>query len=319
MNQQTKSNGGEGTQDFDLSSGDLRQAEVGGREDDLHPLMIRASAGTGKTYQLTGRLLQILLRERRTRYDFGDDVYSESRRGNLESTFIVVGAGATDPSGLEKLRVQVKMPNLVEDRTAKLLRDILKDIHRLRICTLDSLFSQLARSFSYDLRLPAGWQLTDEIEESRMIDQAIGRMLEQLDQTKVESLFHMLSKGQAERNVASRLQQVVQDNYSGYRRSTRQAWNSLQLPNAPSSEQLQQAIDELEKGGRGDKRLDKATEKIAHQAITGQWDDLVDATLIRASAHRNVRESRCCIIGSRFPMTWSMRCWSSTSRQGTRI
>jgi ATP-dependent helicase/nuclease subunit A len=59
----------------------------------------------------------------------------------------------------------------------QLLHTVARDIHRLRICTLDSFFSQLARSFPYELGLPPGWRLTDEIEEAWLRERAVDTML----------------------------------------------------------------------------------------------------------------------------------------------
>ncbi|QDS88405.1 ATP-dependent helicase/nuclease subunit A [Rosistilla ulvae] len=259
---------------------EIAQAET----DPLRPLMIRASAGTGKTYQLTGRLLQILLRGAAPETILATTFTRKAAGEILNRLLLSLARAATDPKALKDLAGQVGDPNLSPDAPAPLLHQILKEIHRLRICTLDSLFSQLARSFSFELRLPPGWQLTDEIEESWFVDQALARMLEQFDEGEVESLFHMLSKGQAERNVAQRLQQVVQNNYSGFRRSHRDAWSTLALAQAPPPQEITAAVGVLEGSATGDKRIDGAMRKYSELTLTEQWDSIVEAKLIVAAA-----------------------------------
>ncbi|QDV69358.1 Putative ATP-dependent DNA helicase YjcD [Rosistilla carotiformis] len=251
--------------------------------DALRPLMIRASAGTGKTYQLTGRLLQILLNGAAPETILATTFTRKAAGEILNRLLLSLARAATDPKALDGLRTQIGDPNLTADAPAPLLLGILQSIHRLRICTLDSLFSQLARSFSFELRLPPGWQLTDEIEESWFVDLAITRMLEQFDETEVQSLFHMLSKGQAERNVAMRLQQVVQNNYAGFRRSHRDAWRTLTPVKAPPTKAITAAVGVLDSSASGDKRIDKAMRKYGEWTLTGQWDAIVEAKLIAAA------------------------------------
>lgn len=252
--------------------------------DPLGPLMIRASAGTGKTYQLTGRLLQILLQGAAPDTILATTFTRKAAGEILNRLLLSLARAATDPKALQDLRMQIGDPDLAADKPAPLLHGILKEIHRLRICTIDSLFSQLARSFSFELRLPPGWQLTDEIEESWFIDQALARMLEQFDEGEVQSLFHMLSKGQAERNVAQRLLQVVQNNYAGFRRSHRDAWSTLSLAKAPPSKEITTAVGILAGSATGDKRIDGAMHKYSELLLTEQWDAIVEAKLIAASA-----------------------------------
>ncbi|WP_417746549.1 UvrD-helicase domain-containing protein [Rosistilla oblonga] len=259
------------------------KADLAAEAERLQPLMIRASAGTGKTYQLTGRLLQILLGGASPDTILATTFTRKAAGEILNRLLVSLARAATDPKALDDLRQQIGDADLSEQRPAPLLHGILKDIHRLRICTLDSLFSQLARSFSFELQLPPGWQLTDEIEESWFVDQAITRMLEQFDETEVESLFHMLSKGQAERNVAMRLQQVVQNNYAGFRRSHRDAWRTLAAVKPPADKAITEAVGVLDGSATGDKRIDNAMRKYGELTLTEQWDAIVEAKLIAAA------------------------------------
>ena len=247
-------------------------------DDRLKPLLIRASAGTGKTYQLTGRLLRILLRGASPDSILATTFTRKAAGEILNRLLFTLADAATNESSLASLRSQIEEPNLPAERPAPLLHWILKEIHRLRVCTLDSLFSQLARSFSFELRLPPGWQLTDEIEETWFSQQAIGRMLEQFESREVESLFHMLNKGQAERSVELRLFQVVHNNYAGFRRSRREAWTTLDLPLAPEAKEITWAIGVLENAEVGHKSANAQLKKLADEALAGEWDQVIGAT-----------------------------------------
>ena len=141
----------------------------------LHPTLVRASAGTGKTYQLTARLLRILFQGAAPESVLATTFTRKAASEILQRVLLTL-AQAADPENddaLERLRDQVKLPSLPRSACLKLLSRLMQNIHRLRVCTLDSLFSQLARSFPFELNLPPAWRLLDDIEETWTREQAL--------------------------------------------------------------------------------------------------------------------------------------------------
>ena len=253
---------------------------MSGNPEKLPPLLIRASAGTGKTYQLTGRLLRILLTGASPDTILATTFTRKAAGEILNRLLKTLAHAATDESELEKLRGQIELDHLHPSVPAPLLRKTLQSIHKLRICTLDSLFSQLARSFAFELQLPPGWQLTDEVEEAWLTDHAIGRMLQQFDHEQIQTLFHMLSKGEAERNVARRLLTVVNNNFIGYRRANRDAWTQLSLPTPPPAAEITQAIGLLAESEVGHKTATKQIRAISEQALSGRMRYFIRSYLL---------------------------------------
>ncbi len=141
----------------------------------LGPMLVRASAGTGKTYRLTARLLKILLQGAPPETILATTFTRKAAAEILERVLITLAEAADERNdgALEKLRQQVGIPTLPRLVCLQLLTRILRNIHRLRICTLDSLFAQLARSFPLELGLPPTWRLTDEIEETWLRERAV--------------------------------------------------------------------------------------------------------------------------------------------------
>ena len=134
----------------------------------LPPTLVRASAGTGKTYQLTARLLRLLV-QRAAPETILATTFTRKAAGEILHRVLLTLARAADDDDtifLERLRDQVGIETLPRSLCIQLTEILLSNIHRLRICTLDSLFTQLARSFPFELGLPPTWRLTDEIEES---------------------------------------------------------------------------------------------------------------------------------------------------------
>ena len=112
----------------------------------MKPLLIRASAGTGKTYQLTGRLLRILLSGASPDTVIATTFTRKAAGEILTRVLLSLAHAATDASEVALLQLadQTGLPGLTIEDCVKLSHSLLRDIHRLKIMTLDSLFSQLA-------------------------------------------------------------------------------------------------------------------------------------------------------------------------------
>lgn len=242
---------------------------------ELPPLLIRASAGTGKTFQLSNRLLQILLA--------GHNVDSI-----LATTFTRKAAGEILHRVLERLAraccneqerqtLAEHLPGVDSSPANCLasLRRVTRSIHRLRIGTLDSFFAQVARAFSLELALPQGWQAMDPVQEPQLQLQSIGRMLDGHDRQTLVNLVRMLAKGESSRRVADEIQRTVSAGYAAFRITQAEAWDQLPLPAAPSEAALASALSVLESARLQHKSADKQLARLHLEASTGNWEAVV--------------------------------------------
>ena len=205
------------------------------RDGRLPPLLVRASAGTGKTYRLTARLLQILFQGAAPETILAT-TFTRKAAGEILDRVLVSLADAADPNqpdALERLRDQVGIPTLPASACTQLLKKLVANIHRLRICTLDSFFTQLARSFPFELRLPPAWRLTDEIEERWLRERAVDSVIAMLEPAELGTLMSMLSKGETKRSVARELVSVVSRVYNAGRECGREVWDTIEAPTQP--------------------------------------------------------------------------------------
>ncbi len=199
----------------------------------LPPLMIRASAGTGKTYQLSNRLLEIILS-------------GQSVDHILATTFTRKAAGEILQRVLGRLakaclndeefaRLHGALPELSFDQADCLaaLRKVTRQLHRFRVSTLDSFYAQVARTFSLELHLAPGWSAIDPVREAAVRMQAIQRMLDQSDQRTLTSLVKMLAKGDTKRSVAAEIEDTVLGGYAYYRAANEDAFKNLVVPASP--------------------------------------------------------------------------------------
>ncbi|WP_164104597.1 UvrD-helicase domain-containing protein [Candidatus Laterigemmans baculatus] len=253
----------------------------------LPPLLVRASAGTGKTYRLTGRLLTVLLGGADVESVLATTFTRKAAGEILDRVLVTLARAAEEPEALEALRGQVEIAGLSAADCQRLLHRLMRDIHRLRVCTLDSLFSQLARSFAFELRLPPGWRLTDEIEEAWMRRRAIDTMLADIDGEILSTLLSMLGKGDTARSVDRELQGIVLDAFSESRWCPPSAWESLQVPSAPESAELTRAAGVLGSALVGHKSADAQLRKLGMDLESRHWPGIVGHKLIGDVAGRS--------------------------------
>ncbi len=248
----------------------------------LAPTLVRASAGTGKTYQLTARLLKILLQGASPETILAT-TFTRKAAGEILNRLLLALADAADESNdqaLADLREQVGIASLPRQACLQLLDKLLRNIHRLRICTLDSLFAQLARSFPFELGLPPAWRLTDEIEETWLRERAIESVISTLEPAEMMTLLAMLGKGEVKRSIAFELQQVVANAYSLQRQSDQEVWNKLQAPKLPENAEITKAAGVFRQAEPKQKSLVKKLQAMADLLESRQFAPLTDETLV---------------------------------------
>ncbi len=155
--------------------------------------IIRASAGTGKTFQLSNRYLKLLASGAECQTMLATTFTKKGAGEILDRIIERLSDAALDDVSAQRLSSELDW-QLSRDRAAKILHDLLKNLHRLEISTLDSFFNRVAKAFALELGLPPSWDIVDEQEINRMNDKAIESVLRN---ESVIDLLHMLSKGEA--------------------------------------------------------------------------------------------------------------------------
>lgn len=239
------------------------------------PQIIRASAGTGKTYQLSNRLLRIILS--------GQEV-----EGILATTFTRKAAGEIMHRVLQRI-AQACLRNEEREQLASQVRDVdcslpaclaalkrvTRSIHRLRIGTLDSFFAQIARTFSLEMALPPGWSAMDPVQEPAFQMEAIGKMLDNHERKTLLTLVRMLAKGESSRQVAEQIRQTVANGYGAFRSTEQTAWDQLPLPEKPSEAAVDSALKTIELARLEHKKGDQQLQRLHLDASIGNWESVV--------------------------------------------
>ncbi|MEM6978722.1 MAG: UvrD-helicase domain-containing protein [Planctomycetota bacterium] len=250
----------------------------------FQPTLVRASAGTGKTYQLTARLLQILLAGASPDTILATTFTRKAAGEILDRVLISLANAAVGPESeqaLNDLRQQVDREHLTSKTCAELLHRVLQQIHRVRIGTLDSLFSQLARSLPFELSLPPGWRLTDDIEEQWLRRTAVSNLIDSLEISQTETLIAMLGRGDHKRSVARELVDLVDHVFSAARGADPDVWDTLDVPTMPDSKMLTAMAGQLRMLDVPQKSLRAQATMAADHMDARDFAPLVDQTLIR--------------------------------------
>ncbi len=157
-------------------------------------LLIKASAGSGKTHRLTGEYLRLLFS--------GDSQYKHilavtfTNKATEEMKSRIVKELHTLSSGkksdyLDQLQKEFSLSETqIREKAKSILQSILHDYSAFSINTIDRFFQQTMRAFTREMGLAGGYNI--EVDETPMLLEAIDLMLSELDKPENKSLFNWL-------------------------------------------------------------------------------------------------------------------------------
>ena len=249
---------------------------------------MRASAGTGKTYQLTNRFIALLaageLPERILATTF-----TRKAAGEIEERlFLRLAEAALDEEKAGELSQMIGRPDFSSALSLGLLTSLVRSQHRLSICTLDSFFIRLARSFSIELGLPLGWGIAEERVAEQLSSEAVSAVISSGGHERLSRLVELAAQGGAPRQVHGRLSRAVYHCYRIFLESDAEAWNWLTPPQALSEVDCRAAISALQqpllpqtKKGAPDKRWAQGWEVALRAFESKDWPAFLASGLVQ--------------------------------------
>ncbi|MFO0904334.1 MAG: UvrD-helicase domain-containing protein [Pirellulales bacterium] len=243
-------------------------------------LVIKASAGSGKTFRLSNRFLELTAAG-----EPADTIlattFTRAAAAEIQDRVLVrLAKAALDDGEREKLSGFLQAgrggaPPLTRARCLDLLADMTRNLHRLRIGTLDSFFIQIARSFAWELGLPAHWRIVDEFEDMRIRDEAIAALVASEDRESLTRLVQWLTKGEAQRSLGDLLDETVKGLYELYREASAEAWNKIPKPKGLDPAALEACVAALERTPLpSHKSIQKAHQNDLEIVRRGDWETL---------------------------------------------
>jgi ATP-dependent helicase/nuclease subunit A len=176
--------------------------------------LLLASAGSGKTWQLSSRLIGLLAVGVPPEEILASTFTRKAAGEILDRVLIRLAEGALSEEKAREVAESVPdgVPRelLTSEGCGRILVRALSDLHRLQVHTLDAFFHRVVRAFSLELGLPAEWSVVDEPTAERLRSRALEESLAEGDPGVLAQLVRAAGKGDADRSVhALLLEQVV--------------------------------------------------------------------------------------------------------------
>lgn len=246
---------------------------------------IAASAGSGKTFQLTNRYLQLI-------------AGGEKPSAIFASTFTRLAAGQIRDKILWRLaeaalndKKRVELSGFINHKLSRtevvqLLAKLARQMHLMQVRTLDSFFAAVVKSFAIELDVPLGADVVDQEQAASLRSQAISLMLDEQDPQKLIDLLRLLTQGASDRGITATIDSVVRDLYEVYREAPPHAWECVpELAGGLSPPRLVTAIDALLKTTCGsDKRFINAHKQNCEDAQRWNWRGFLGGGLAKRIA-----------------------------------
>ena len=243
-------------------------------------LLILASAGSGKTFQLANRVIGLvamgvapekivaLTFTRKAAGEFADSVLTK------------LATAASDASKAAELRRDLSLP---EADFSESLERVVRALPRLTLGTMDSFFSKIVRGFQYELGMTGGkFDLLEGPRAAAAADEIVAAILgETLEDAGGDDFLHAFRRatiGKEDQKVLIGLRGFVQDWQSRYRAAHDLEWGPAGLAGVALedwekhkhdlSAKVSRGLDGIEYNRKGQREaLEKAIESLTDHTI----------------------------------------------------
>ncbi len=269
--------------------------------------VLLASAGTGKTYALTNRFIELAANGVPLQ-DILATTFTRKAAGEILDRILGrLSAAALDDIKFEELKKPLDVPAAwSRDDAQQLLRDMLSNLHRFEVRTLDAWFQQILNVVALELGLPPGWTIGDRFDLDELRAQAILEVIADLDPHQADDLLRDLQQAEFKRSVFDGLLDLLGKAHamhlSGGRRP--EVWQVLSESKAPSTDELieiEQALLALQapKTGKGtpNQHWQKGIAGLQRDWQELNWKGVLGSSLMNAVLENKGKFSRIEIPG----------------------
>ncbi|HKC24180.1 MAG TPA: UvrD-helicase domain-containing protein, partial [Thermoanaerobaculia bacterium] len=252
-------------------------------------LLVRASAGTGKTYQLTNRYLALLLGGADPSSVLATTFTRKAAHEILDRVLVRLADAAKDETKLAPLS-EAAGRTVSGEECLDLLARLLRGVDRVRIGTIDAFFAQLARLFALDIGLPTGWRIADEAEGDLLRSEAVAEAVSGAGKHELLDLLRDLQRQAVGQSVHRELLDFAKLGREALLESRREAWERIEPLAAVDPQTLAAAIAGLatlripkNKSGKnaGSEKTNWVTckRKLLECAAQEDWSGILDIGL----------------------------------------
>lgn len=187
-------------------------------------LRILASAGSGKTFRLSARVIDLLRRVNDPSTVLASTFTRAAAAEIRDRVLRRLADAATSAKERQLLTIGSALPAPSEAEAMALLERIARDPDSLHVRTLDSFFAAAVMAFAPELGFPASLRIADVVDEERLRDDAIARMLASSAAESVVATLAALTRGHPSARVATALARAVEQVASTGRDAKDGAW-----------------------------------------------------------------------------------------------
>ena len=255
-------------------------------------VVIRASAGAGKTYQLVNHYLRLLYRGANPA-DVLATTFTRKAAGEILAGIIErLVAAVTDDAKRRDLAALLDTPAMTPTDCHRLIGILVGSLHRLSVSTIDSFFYRLANAFRWELDLPIEpvMAAAQSPEITALRQEAISQVLASDATQNLSQMFLRLHRLRAARSVGQAYDTLILKLHDVWRLVPSQAlWDQLEIPATLSADQLSDAIANLAgmvdqlpltAAGQPNRTWEKAFDTSIDAARQANWEGLLANGLV---------------------------------------
>lgn len=215
-------------------------------------VVVRASAGTGKTFRLAHRYLALLFAGARPE-EILATTFTRKAAGEILGRILTRLAEAAGDGGARREMIANLAPKPEREPTARdcaaLLEALLARLHAFQVRTMDSWFVHLARLHGAELGLPPAWRILDPAEAAEQAAEQTAELIAALDEERVRDLVRELQQQEFRRGVHEGLTELANSGLEILRDSTEQAWRFVDGGAEPGGAELGRLGEDLDAAG----------------------------------------------------------------------
>lgn len=259
----------------------------------LENKVVGASAGSGKTFELSNRYLRLVLSGVKTESILAA-TFTRKAAGEIQDRILSrLGEGACDPESALALynalgqdfaaSIGMTQENALSIFQNK-LAEIVRRLQKLRISTIDSFFMQLAGGYAFEIGLPPNWHIVEELDADVILQNALLSSFAQTTTENAHTLARLLFKGEFKRTIADEIKSQVTNNLSIYYDTERKpnAWMRLRPQVDSELSDWDSIVASLsvarEKAQAADKRMLKALDTSVDFVLRKDWLQFLKAS-----------------------------------------
>ena len=250
--------------------------------------LLRASAGTGKTFRLSSRFLELMFSGVDPSQVLATTFTRKAAGEILDRVLERLVDAARDDSKLAELNSSMPAIEVSREDCELKLAQLTRRIDRFKIQTLDAFFMNLAKLYSLDLGMSPGWSIVEESADLVIREEALSRMITGADRGELVDLIRNLTGNAAGRSIRTALNDAVRNGRNAFLESRAEAWGRVDPGAGLDGSGVAAMVKALEamplpqtKAGKPIKYWQDAIPRVARHIESEDWSALFGETIIK--------------------------------------